>query len=345
MGYQTVMRVPRINNYAEAVRKFNNTKPIKGREPTLVPLGERRDCDTYSIRKNIWNENMELVLYQTPVIKFTPDDEVLINFGRWSSASTCQFIGRVLSIGANRVRGEVVLHFVNGTKALVKDEATLTLVRNSHGHWAPKDAQVLTDYRVSRKGANAVRKRVSKFRDYLSGMLKLKGETITYNQGTHYEHTTERVTFTYPELAEALGKKWHDAVKMNTDMMMPNVEQFACIFKPQQWQSQNGGAWEKFEEQSAMFYELVRDDQDDNVRHQNYWIALCALVGLQGRLWYADEEDFDKRTVSADPNKVMSTLEKALFMRFSDEVFQEYQLDAGQVPRGKYADYVRKQGE
>ena len=106
MGYATVMRVPRINNYAEAVRKMNNTKPIKGRDPVVVPLGERRDCDTYSIRKNIWNENMELVLYQTPVIKFTPDDEVLINFGRWSSASTCQFISRVLSsVSANRPSG------------------------------------------------------------------------------------------------------------------------------------------------------------------------------------------------------------------------------------------------
>jgi hypothetical protein len=335
------MRVPRINNYAEAVRKLNNTKPIKGREPTLVPLGERRDCDTYSIRRNIWNENMELVLYQTPVVKFTPDDEVLINFGKWSSASTCQFISRVLGIAANRVRGEVVLHFYNNAKALVKDDATLTIVRDSNGYWVPKDAQVMTDYRVSRKGANAVRARFSKFRDYLNGMMKLKEETHTQTYG-QYTNTFTRVMFSYPELSEALGVKWHSASR---EMMMPNVEQFAQITKPEKWASGNTTLWENFEKQSELFYELVRNDQDDNVRHQNYWIALCALVGLQGRLWYRDEEDFPTQVVNADPNKVMELLEKAMFMRFSDEVFQEYQLDAGQVPRAKYADYVRKQGE
>ncbi len=54
MGYQTVMAVPRIADYKEAYKKWNDTKPLRGRSEDIRPLGERRDVDTYSIRKNIW---------------------------------------------------------------------------------------------------------------------------------------------------------------------------------------------------------------------------------------------------------------------------------------------------
>ena len=122
MGYATVMRVPKIYNYADALRRFNNTKPIKGRSEEKRPLGERRDADTYSIRKNVWTDAIELVLYQTPVITFTQEDEVRIKFGTWSSASTCQFIDRILSsVHCNRVRGNVVLSFVDGSKAMIAE--------------------------------------------------------------------------------------------------------------------------------------------------------------------------------------------------------------------------------
>jgi hypothetical protein len=31
MGYATVMNVPRIRDYAEAIKQFNNSKQIRGR--------------------------------------------------------------------------------------------------------------------------------------------------------------------------------------------------------------------------------------------------------------------------------------------------------------------------
>ena len=52
MGYATVQRVPRVMNYRHAEQLHNNTKPIRGREPEIRPLGNRRDANTYHIRKN-----------------------------------------------------------------------------------------------------------------------------------------------------------------------------------------------------------------------------------------------------------------------------------------------------
>lgn len=341
MGYATVMRVTRINSYADALRKYNNTKPIKGRDEDKRPLGERRDVDTYSIRKNVWNENIELVLYQTPVVKFTPDDEVILNIDNWPSASTCQFIGQVLkSVSANRVRGDVVLHFIGGAKFVLPRKGELVLVKNSHGHWHPTQKQQRFDLRINRKGANNVRKRVTQFKNYLSGMMKLKEDTVTINAGTHYEQTFKRVEFSYAELAEVLGM---DEMSSNDNRAIPNVAQFEHIFKPEKWRGDSAEVWAKYEAQSQLFYELVRDDQDDNARHQNYWIALNALVGLtSGNMYYTDKVDFPEKKVRTSTEKMLKGLEDFLFGFFSDEVFKYVELGDTEVSTGKYETFVRK---
>ena len=203
MGYQTVMAVPRIADYKEAYKRWNDTKPVRGRSDDKRPLGERRYVDTYSIRKNIWTEAIELVLYQTPVIKFTADDEVVLNYGRWPSASTCQFISRVLAgVGANRVRGDVVLGFSTADGVVIQklgENEELILVRKD-GRWQPKEIKTLFDYRINRKEANNVRKDVKQFRDYLHGMVKLMEEEVPL-----YGQTFKRITRSYAELGEVFG--------------------------------------------------------------------------------------------------------------------------------------------
>lgn len=159
MGYATIVNVPYIDSYEKALAKWQSTKPIRGRTPEIRPLGQRRDCDVYSIRKNVWTDVIELVLYKTPVVKFTPEDEVVINFGGWASSSTCQFVGGVLrNVYAGRQRGNVVLSFSNGAKAMLGTNEELVLVRGAHGGWVPRAKQTLYNYRINRKEANNVRK-------------------------------------------------------------------------------------------------------------------------------------------------------------------------------------------
>lgn len=333
MGYQTVMRVPRIRTYEEALKKYNNTKRIRGRE-NIVPLGERRDCDTYSIRKNVWTDAMELVLYQTPVIKFTVEDEVSINFGRWSSASTCQFISRVLGVAANRVRGDVVLSFHNGTKAMIADNETLTLVRTD-GRWVPKQAQVLYDYRIDRKGANEVRKSVSQFKDYLRGVLKLKAEEITTNFGPSFQMQRNVVKLSYADLVEVFGKD----VNPNNNNFRPAVSEWVKLDEKPTWTSPESKArmWDAYRDRTTKFYELIRNDQDDNTRHQNYWIAFNILFAQGNNLYWRDSMD---AWVTLGVEEFEKSLDKALFSMFSAKVFKKVALPEGRVPTGKYNDYA-----
>lgn len=329
MGYATVMNVPRIHTYADALRKFNNTKPIKGRADDPRPLGERRYVDTYSIRKNVWTEAVECVLYKTPVVKFTTDGEIIINIDNWPSASTCQFIDRVIpSVRANRVRGEVVLHFADNSKAMLPAQGELALVRDSNGRWFPKIKQVLYDYRVSRKEANAVRKQVSQFKDYLSGVIKLKAEEV---EGVWGREGFSVVRATYAELIEVFGRDGVDT------QMRPNVQGWdKLIDKPKYWKDK-AEAWQDYRDTTEKFFDLVKNDQDDGARHQNYWIAFNVLMVQGQSLHWRDNMDFP---VTLNTGSFEKFLDKILLTMFADKVFTKVELPEGKVPTGRYDEYV-----
>ncbi len=348
MGYQTVMAVPRIADYTEAYRKWNSTKPMRGRSDDKRPLGERRYVDTYSIRKNIWTEAIELVLYQTPVIKFTADDEVVLNYGRWPSASTCQFISRVLAgVGASRVRGEVVLGFTTADGRVIQklgENEELVLVRSGegrYGRWQPKEIKTLFDYRINRREANNVRKDVKQFRDYLQGMVKLmEDETMMYGQ------TYKRVTRTYAELGEVFGYRR----ELKESMVRVDINEWTRLAeKPQNYNTHladneaNKTNWALYNMMSDKFYELVKNDQDENTRHQNYWIAFNILFAYQNYVYWIDENTAHEKKLHLASEYLEKYLEEILFARFSDRVFKLVELEKGKVPTGRYDKYVRSE--
>ena len=339
MGYATVMRVPRIRTYAEALRKFTNTKPIRGRDGDPVPLGERRHVDTYSIRKNVWTDTIELVLYRTPVIKFKTDDEVVVGFGQWSSASTCQFISRVLGVPTNRVKGQVVMHLHDDTKAMIADHEEITLIRNSNGAWMPKVKQTLYDYRVDRKGANNVRKQVSEFRKYLNGVIKLKAEEV---EGMWGREPFTVVRATYGELIEVFGNQ--DKDKDEDPRIRPDAEKWTRLTdKPKNHLAERKAElWADYREKTNEFFDLIKNDQCDNTRHQNYWIAFNILM-VQGQslYWRTDA----RYSLTLGVQSFDKFLDAILMKMFADKVFKRVALPEGKVPTQKYADYVRNEEE
>jgi len=342
MGYQTVMAVPRIANYIEAYAKWNNTKPMRGRSDDIRPLGERRYVDTYSIRKNVWTEAIELVLYQTAVIKFKADDEVVLNYGRWPSASTCQFITRVLAgVGASRVRGDVVLGFSTADGRVIQklgENEELVLVRVD-GRWQPKQIKTLFDYRINRREANNVRKDVKQFRDYLQGMVKLmEDESVLYGQ------SFKRITRSYAELGEVFGLK--RGATLARKVTVDRNDWARLAEKPNNLYvdpEMNKKDWTLYNTMSDKFYELVKNEQDDNTRHQNYWIAFNILFTYRNYVYWVDESIMHEKKLHLASEYLEKYLEDILFNRFSDKVFKLVELEKGKVPTGRYDKYVRSE--
>ena len=130
MGYQTVMNVPRVLTYALAKNLFDSIKPIRGRSPEIRPLGSRRDADTYWVRMD--GEDVQFVLYKTPVITYRPNGDVVLSNGGYSTVSTHQFFDRVLGVDARASRQVSVIGLLNKKGEVVNrytlnDRDTLTL--------------------------------------------------------------------------------------------------------------------------------------------------------------------------------------------------------------------------
>jgi hypothetical protein len=339
------MAVPRIADYKEAYAKWNNTKPMRGRSDDKRPLGERRYVDTYSIRKNVWTEAIELVLYQTAVIKFKADDEVVLNYGRWPSASTCQFITRVLAgVGASRVRGEVVLGFTTPEGRVIQklgQDEELVLVRSGegrYGRWQPKQIKTLFDYRINRKEANNVRRDVSEFRKYLNGMVKLmEDESVMYGQ------TYKRIIRSYAELGEVFGLKRGGS--MQDDKVTVELTEWRRLGEKPHYTDPElrKKEWAGYNDASDKFYELVKNDQDDNTRHQNYWIAFNILFAYRNYVYWIDENTAHEKKLYLASEYLEKYLEEILFARFSDRVFKLVELEKGKVPTGRYDKFVRSE--
>ena len=133
MGYATIRRVPQVRSYEQALSIFSNSRPVRGRAEEVRPLGDRRDADTYRVRKN--GEAIELVLYKTPVITFTPDGEVSLFVDGYNTVATHQFIGWVLGISVHGARRTTVLT-INAEKFTLADSDKLRMRMGEDGNWS-----------------------------------------------------------------------------------------------------------------------------------------------------------------------------------------------------------------
>ena len=76
-GHPRNTGIPRINDYATALKLWEDTKPIRGRDVDTRPLGYREKVDSYQI--NFLPEGaVECILYKTPVVTFYENGDVHI---------------------------------------------------------------------------------------------------------------------------------------------------------------------------------------------------------------------------------------------------------------------------
>ena len=179
MGYSTVKEVKRCFTYADAKYVHDKTKPIRGRSPEVRPLGARRDVDTYSVRMS--GENVEFVLYKTPVITYLPNGDVVVKTNGWSSVSTHQFINQVLGISCYGARRNSIMEARSAEgdvhKYIIPKDKGITMI-HAGGNWRITQFNTIYEYRLNRKAANDVRKKYADFLRYIKGMVNLRSEMV-----------------------------------------------------------------------------------------------------------------------------------------------------------------------
>jgi hypothetical protein len=169
-GHMRNSGIPHINDYAFALKLWEDTKPIRGRAIDTRPLGHRRN-DHYLINFLPMGA-VQCILYKTPVVTFFENGEVLIKQDGWNSVSTCNFIGEVLGIHSSIFNYNLCVGF--GGKDYIVPVEGLTIKRNHNWIYEPVNPTPVIGHALNRKGTNNVRAMYKPFKTYLSSMCRLK---------------------------------------------------------------------------------------------------------------------------------------------------------------------------
>jgi len=323
MGYATVMNVPRIADYTTALKWHNDTKPIRGRSPELRPLGNRKDCDTYSIRKS--GDNVELVLYKTPVVTFKPNGNVELRTAGWSTVSTRQFIRQVLGIPTHGEIKESIVT-IGGHKHILPSEGECMTVRMGDNGWCLASATKPNfDWHMNRKAANNVRARYGEFIFYLNNMMKLRKDV---------EYGT--ITSDYAEYVSAFGeveKKnyWGDDTYKCVDLdIFSNLRHKSAP----SWGRYEAG---DYDTANKAFLKLITSKSHEDF----YKASLVLLLNASGGQMQLLSKSH--RIISTAAANVTKTLNEVLYKWHSDEVFDRVVMPVGKLPKGKYRNWVNKE--
>lgn len=350
MGYRSVLRVPRCFSHAEAKRIHDNSAPVRGRDKEIRPLGERRYVDSYSVRMGKDNA-VELVLYQTPVVTFKPNDDIIINPDGWVSVSTRQFIQQVLGLSCYSRNGKMIIE-VNGEKHLCDKPLT---VRRQDGKLVVTDGyEARYGYRLNRKAANNVRARYKEFIQYFKGFLALRSIDASHLYGKD----ARAIEFQPSEVARALG-----VVKASPQggfngmssvgLHLVDNEKFGYLAtrpaenwvfkrmnKDAQWQNKRDELVNKYQRVGEEFFGYISSGD-----HEQFYKAAMIMVAFKNTLLAPMESNIvsPERTKYADVNTIERQFNNILMKWHADEVLEKFQLAPDKLANPAYDDWFVKE--
>jgi hypothetical protein len=211
LGWNTLRGLPRLTTYADALTRWENTKPIRGDEEQRRPVGNRSH-KWHHIKKE---SDGTITIYEgsIPLLTYFPDDTVRITpSGYWNKATGHDMIREILHVNIWTEAGNSWIKCKGGTYKL---EPTVAPVWNAKirqytmpekpqsdnrlkydaeaRDWVFLNAPKVTTHVVDRKGAKFVRERYANFTRYLSAMCKLHRDMkIEFEEyATHFEEVRE----------------------------------------------------------------------------------------------------------------------------------------------------------
>lgn len=168
--------LPRINNYTEALRRYESTVPIRrGADAGLVPLGDNRRHKRSQMLKVETKEGNAIVCryWRHNVITFYENGQMHFDIGSWHSPTTMMFLQDVLGRRTfTRHKGKI--YYVYGGD----DANNFYYLDPVHGlrvnpDGSPHEPLPEVAHELDRAKWNGMRKRLKPFVDYTLDMLKI----------------------------------------------------------------------------------------------------------------------------------------------------------------------------
>ena len=328
MGYQTVMNVPRVTTYSEAKKLYDETKPIRGRDPEIRPLGNRRDADSYWVK--MVGDYVVFMLYKSPVITYKPYGEVVLTPDQYSTVSTHQFFDRVLGVDARASRQVSVIGLLNKkgevvNRYTVRGKDRLTLKLDGSGNWqCVEGAKAQFSWHLDRREATNVRLRYKEFITYFKGMVSLRTEDIHMQ---YYNNSMSGIRISITELANAFGVEGYD----DPDKMMGNMRHIHD--QPQRHFNFGTPRANEYAEGMAQFLGLIKSDQPEDTKHLNFYKGALTVLMSADRIYQRGQDD---NTYIAKAKTIVKALDTVLLKAHAKQVLVRKELPLGSVSKGTY---------
>ena len=147
-----------IHSYAQARQRLEGTKSIRGRADDQIPLGNRDRIDQFRINLDPHTLDVLLICYDTPVVRWHPDDTITIKTDNWNTQTTAFFIGAVTGLHACRSMGYMCVSVQSGQYTVPRTGVKLSREpRVTGGHeylsWEPVNPEQHTVHKLNRKAS------------------------------------------------------------------------------------------------------------------------------------------------------------------------------------------------
>jgi hypothetical protein len=318
-GFATIGRLERLRDYREAELFYNSVTPIRGRAEVIKPLGARRDADKYQIVKggnDVFGHFYAAKLYNTYVVKFMQNGEIVISTGGYNTALTMQFIAEVLGIGANRQRGSNVFR-ISGENYITKGKEEIRLKHIGNGQFDIINENKHFHHVINRTGANIVRKRTANFRNYLKGFISLRTQEVK-----KYGNMYDMVRIPRAEFADIFGTRDEEDWG-GKKVCILNANHYYYI-------TDKRHNFKEFKESSRALDALARSSDS-----QDYYLAamtLCAKASHEGYVRIGTDEQY----METFPHRLLEIFDESQFKLYASEVLTMVEVAKGKVPNTKY---------
>ena len=177
----------RIVTYADAVEHEAGVVPIRG--STLKPYG-KRTRKILTIHRE--GEDVVVKLYSTNIVRYKPDDTIIVDFGGWDSQTTVKFVEAILALSISRREGGLwllqkgVYHKVDANNQMV--------FKGERSRYSPQyiPEKPVVRYELDKKAFNKVKKdHYGNFIDYLIGVWNIRNGTAFTKREAREVFTTE----------------------------------------------------------------------------------------------------------------------------------------------------------
>lgn len=195
-----------FRSYEFYKKKWEDTKPIRGRSTDIRPLDNSRRYRDWERVAKVYDDGKEVYacqLYDTDVVRYYPDGSIGFQIDSWATPTTADFMSMHSPFGACKKYNQIWVYprgfSVEECYPIPKGKMVRFIV-GADGEYKPENPIVIEQKVVDRKKAKDARDKIKPFIDWARSFNKLTDGWIMNETREQFAHLTVGVEHGYSKV-------------------------------------------------------------------------------------------------------------------------------------------------